>query len=69
MLQNLIVNSSLLTTLADSKWPDVVGALQEIHATIEDTYVASVDTGRGFRDILRVYDTAGVQGTVQVIMI
>lgn len=40
---------------------------QELHSTIEDTYVASVDTGRGQRDILRIYDTAGLQGTVQVI--
>lgn len=39
---------------------------QELHSTIEDTYVASVDTGRGQRDILRIYDTAGLQGTVQV---
>jgi len=28
--------------------------------------VASVDTGRGVRDILRIYDTAGLQGTVQL---
>lgn len=41
---------------------------QEIHSTIEDTYVASVDTGRGSRDILRIYDTAGLQGTVQVLL-
>lgn len=40
--------------------------IQELHPTIEDTYVASVDTGRGSRDILRIYDTAGLQGTVQV---
>lgn len=39
---------------------------QELHPTIEDTYVASVDTGRGARDILRIYDTAGLQGNVQV---
>lgn len=42
---------------------------QELHSTIEDTYVASVDTGRGQRDILRIYDTAGLQGTVQVLQI
>lgn len=28
--------------------------------------MASVDTGRGVRDILRIYDTAGLMGTVQV---
>lgn len=39
---------------------------QELHPTIEDTYVASVDTGRGARDIIRIYDTAGLQGTIQV---
>lgn len=39
---------------------------QEFHPTIEDTYVASVDTGRGSRDILRIFDTAGLQGNVQV---
>lgn len=44
----------------------VCAFFQEIHPTIEDTYVASVDTGRGVRDILRIYDTAGLQGTVQV---
>lgn len=45
--------------------PDSVGA-KELHPTIEDTYVASVDTGRGVRDILRIYDTAGLQGQVQL---
>lgn len=39
---------------------------QEIHSTIEDTYVASVDTGKGSRDTLRIYDTAGLQGSVQL---
>lgn len=38
----------------------------EIHSTIEDTYVASVDTGKGSRDMLRIYDTAGLQGSVQL---
>ncbi|XP_053687759.1 NF-kappa-B inhibitor-interacting Ras-like protein [Sabethes cyaneus] len=38
----------------------------EIHSTIEDTYVASVDTGKGSRDTLRIYDTAGLQGNVQL---
>ncbi|XP_067633377.1 NF-kappa-B inhibitor-interacting Ras-like protein isoform X2 [Eurosta solidaginis] len=34
----------------------------EIHPTIEDIYVASVDTGRGgARETLRIYDTAGLQ--------
>ncbi|XP_061392758.1 NF-kappa-B inhibitor-interacting Ras-like protein [Musca vetustissima] len=33
----------------------------EIHPTIEDIYVASVDTGRGGpRETLRIYDTAGL---------
>lgn len=36
----------------------------ELYSTIEDTYVASVDTGRGPRDTLRIYDTAGLQGNV-----
>ncbi|KAG4066168.1 hypothetical protein HA402_014468 [Bradysia odoriphaga] len=36
----------------------------ELYSTIEDTYVASVDTGRGPRDILRIFDTAGLQGNV-----
>ncbi|BFG03413.1 NF-kappa-B inhibitor-interacting Ras-like protein [Drosophila madeirensis] len=34
----------------------------ELHPTIEDIYVASVDTGRGARETLRIYDTAGLQG-------
>lgn len=38
----------------------------ELYSTIEDTYVASVDTGRGPRDTLRIYDTAGLQGNVQL---
>lgn len=38
----------------------------EIHSTIEDIYVASVDTGRGSRDTLRIYDTAGLQGKAQL---
>lgn len=45
----------------------IVFIFQELHSTIEDTYVATVDTGRGQRDILRIYDTAGLQGTVQVL--
>lgn len=40
--------------------------IQELCSTIEDTYVASVDTGRGPRDTLRIFDTAGLQGNVQV---
>lgn len=47
----------------------IFSMFQELHSTIEDTYVASVDTGRGQRDILRIYDTAGLQGTVQVVSI
>ncbi|XP_037945117.1 NF-kappa-B inhibitor-interacting Ras-like protein [Teleopsis dalmanni] len=38
----------------------------EIHSTIEDIYVASVDTGRGTRETLRIYDTAGLQGKAQL---
>uniref|UniRef100_A0AAG5DRG7 Uncharacterized protein n=1 Tax=Anopheles atroparvus TaxID=41427 RepID=A0AAG5DRG7_ANOAO len=38
----------------------------ELHSTIEDTYVASVDTGKGSRDMLRIYDTAGLQGNIQL---
>ncbi|XP_052860117.1 NF-kappa-B inhibitor-interacting Ras-like protein isoform X2 [Anopheles cruzii] len=38
----------------------------ELHSTIEDTYVASIDTGKGSRDMLRIYDTAGLQGNVQL---
>ncbi|KAH8348561.1 hypothetical protein KR084_008717 [Drosophila pseudotakahashii] len=38
----------------------------ELHPTIEDIYVASVDTGRGGpRETLRIYDTAGLQGEQQ----
>ncbi|XP_059622481.1 NF-kappa-B inhibitor-interacting Ras-like protein [Phlebotomus argentipes] len=38
----------------------------ELHPTIEDTYVASIDTGRGARDLLRIFDTAGLQGNIQL---
>ncbi|XP_023307079.2 NF-kappa-B inhibitor-interacting Ras-like protein [Lucilia cuprina] len=38
----------------------------EIHPTIEDIYVASVDTGRGTRETLRIYDSAGLQGKAQL---
>ncbi|GAB0100584.1 NF-kappa-B inhibitor-interacting Ras-like protein [Sergentomyia squamirostris] len=38
----------------------------ELHPTIEDTYVASIDTGRGSRDLLRIFDTAGLQGNMQL---
>lgn len=40
--------------------------MQELHPTIEDTYVASIDTGRGSRDLLRIFDTAGLQGNIQL---
>ncbi|TMW41232.1 hypothetical protein DOY81_013688, partial [Sarcophaga bullata] len=33
---------------------------------IEDIYVASVDTGRGTRETLRIYDSAGLQGKAQL---
>ncbi|XP_030558425.1 NF-kappa-B inhibitor-interacting Ras-like protein [Drosophila novamexicana] len=40
-----------------------INADTELHPTIEDIYVASVDTGRGgARETLRIYDTAGLQG-------
>ena len=39
--------------------------MQDICPTIEDIYVASIDTGKGTRDMLRIYDTAGIQGNVQ----
>ena len=37
--------------------------LQDIHPTIEDIYVATVETDRGTREILRFYDTEGVAFT------
>lgn len=43
-----------------------LSSIKEVKSTIEDTYVASVDTGRGPRDTLRIYDTAGLQGNAQV---
>jgi NF-kappa-B inhibitor-interacting Ras-like protein len=36
--------------------------LQELHATIEDIYVASIETDRGTREKVRFYDTAGLDG-------
>ncbi|XP_055855104.1 NF-kappa-B inhibitor-interacting Ras-like protein [Episyrphus balteatus] len=38
----------------------------DIHSTIEDIYMANVDTGRGPREQLRIYDTAGLQGKAQL---
>lgn len=38
----------------------------DIHSTIEDIYMAMVDTGRGPREPLRIYDTAGLQGKAQM---
>uniref|UniRef100_A0A1A9UER9 NF-kappa-B inhibitor-interacting Ras-like protein n=1 Tax=Glossina austeni TaxID=7395 RepID=A0A1A9UER9_GLOAU len=38
----------------------------EFHPTIEDIYVASVDSGRGSREILRLHDSAGLQGKAQL---
>lgn len=37
-------------------------AVKDLHPTIEDIYVASVDTGRGARETIRLYDSAGLQG-------
>jgi NF-kappa-B inhibitor-interacting Ras-like protein len=34
--------------------------LQDIHPTIEDIYVATVETERGTREVLRFYDTQGL---------
>ncbi|XP_023721431.1 NF-kappa-B inhibitor-interacting Ras-like protein [Cryptotermes secundus] len=34
----------------------------ELHSTIEDIYVASVETDRGTREKMRFYDTAGLDG-------
>lgn len=39
---------------------------QELHPTIEDIYVASVDAGRTPRDLIRIFDTGGLQGNGQV---
>lgn len=38
---------------------------QILHSTIEDIYIASVDTGqgKGQRDLLRIFDIAGLQGS------
>jgi NF-kappa-B inhibitor-interacting Ras-like protein len=36
--------------------------LQELHSTIEDIYVASIETDRGTREKVRLYDTAGLDG-------
>jgi len=33
---------------------------QDIHPTIEDIYVASVETEKGAKEILRLYDTEGI---------
>ncbi|XP_063697256.1 NF-kappa-B inhibitor-interacting Ras-like protein [Culicoides brevitarsis] len=38
---------------------------KDLYPTIEDIYVASVDTGKGTRDQLSIYDTAGLQGSTQ----
>lgn len=63
-----LTNFWFLTSQKNQFWFQCIFFTQEIHSTIEDTYVASVDTGRGSRDILRIYDTAGLQGTVQVLL-
>ncbi|XP_030380028.1 NF-kappa-B inhibitor-interacting Ras-like protein isoform X1 [Scaptodrosophila lebanonensis] len=40
-----------------------INAETELHATIEDIYSSSVDTGRGgCRETIRIYDIAGLQG-------
>lgn len=59
-------NRNFMTLLWSENTQVKLLCLQELHPTIEDTFEASVDTGRGSRDILRIYDTAGLQGTVQV---
>ena len=35
---------------------------QELHPTIEDIYVAQIETDRGTREKVRFYDTAGLDG-------
>jgi len=34
---------------------------QDLFPTVEDIYVASVDTDRGTKEVLRLYDTEGLQ--------
>lgn len=35
-----------------------------MHPTIEDIYIASVDTGKSSpRDLIRIFDTGGLQGS------
>ena len=38
----------------------IVFLLQELQSTIEDIYVASIETDRGTREKVRFYDTAGL---------
>lgn len=35
--------------------------LQELHPTIEDIYVANIESDKGTREKLRFYDTAGIE--------
>ncbi|EDW74606.1 NF-kappa-B inhibitor-interacting Ras-like protein [Drosophila tropicalis] len=52
--------TAIIEQLLGFNWKD--STIGELHPTIEDIYVASVDTGRGARETLRIYDTAGLQG-------
>lgn len=36
-------------------------SLKEFHPTIEDIYVANIESDRGIREKLRFYDTAGIE--------
>lgn len=39
--------------------------LQVLHSTIEDIYIANVETERGTKERIRLYDTAGLESAVQ----
>lgn len=44
----------------------MINQFKEYHSTIEDIYVACVDTGRGHREVLRIYDTRGLEGNIRM---
>lgn len=56
----LILNSVVPTKIYVFYFP------QDLIPTIEDVYIASVDTGRTPRDLVRIFDTGGLQGNGQV---
>lgn len=39
----------------------MINVLKELHPTIEDIYVANVESDKGTREKLRFYDTAGIE--------